>query len=121
MFESLLFCYLTDLLEDDWKYMANFVSAFKPVYELTKKMQEKHCSLNDFYISWLRATCSIEKDVENPFCVPLVNALNNRLNLLMENMAFKAAIFLDPRLNFLGSRIFATLEEKDAVMVTILT
>ncbi|XP_062549894.1 uncharacterized protein LOC134214559 [Armigeres subalbatus] len=105
-----------ELFEGDWNYMKHFVAAFKPVYELTKKMQEKHCSLNDFYISWLQATCMVEKEIDNPFHDPLLETLNTRLKLLMENMVFKAAIFLDPRLNFLGSKLFASVDEREAVM-----
>lgn len=92
--------------------MKNFVSAFEPVYKLTKSLQGKHVPLSEFYMQWLQATFTVESQKNNPLTVPLVQALKNRLQKLLENMAFKAALYLDPRFNFPGSTIFDPSEKK---------
>lgn len=95
------------------------MNAFGPVYKLTQTLQKKHVSLNEFYLQWLKTIYEVEK-VDSPFSKPLSLALKERLKKLTENYAFKAAIFLDPRLNFPGSTIFKTGDEKESVQVNML-
>lgn len=104
-------------MEDDWTFMKNYISAFKPVYKLTKNLQNKHVPLSEFYIQWLQATLMVERETDNPLSSALAQALQNRLKKLLDNMAFKAAVYLDPRFNFPGSTVFGTAEEKEAIQV----
>ncbi|XP_065079200.1 uncharacterized protein LOC135702131 [Ochlerotatus camptorhynchus] len=101
--------------DDDWTYMKNYLSAFKPVYKLTKNLQNKHVPLSEFYIQWLQATLMVESETDNPLSIALAQALQNRLKKLLENMAFKAAVYLDPRFNFPGSTVFGAAAEKEAI------
>lgn len=96
--------------------MKNFVNAFEPVYELTKTLQKKHVPLNEFYLQWLRTIYEVEK-IDSPYAKPLSQALKDRLKKLTESIGFKASIYMDPRLNFPGSTVFTTGDEKESVQV----
>ncbi|XP_055613891.1 uncharacterized protein LOC129760282 [Uranotaenia lowii] len=98
--------------EDQWIFMHDFVNAFRHIHKLIKDMQRRHLGLSDFYILWIGAMVQVEQSKEsNLFSGPLLKALNERLKNLMENEVVQAAIYLDPRLNFLGSHIFSASEK----------
>ncbi|XP_065073639.1 uncharacterized protein LOC135697730 [Ochlerotatus camptorhynchus] len=104
-----------EITNDDWKFMKDFIEAFSPVYTLTNDLQMKHVTLSDFYMQWLQAIRSVESHNNNPLCPSLSLALKNRLKKLQENKLFLAAVFLDPRFNFLGSSIFPSADDKESV------
>lgn len=92
------------------------MNAFRPVHVCTKNMQAAHVSLPDFYIAWLMAINEVQKIQNNPFVPELVEALTSRLRNLRDSRAFKMSLFLDPRFNYLGSKVF-TNDEKEQVQV----
>lgn len=63
-------------------------------------------SLPDFYLAWLMTLSEIRKLQANPFSARLVESLTGRLENLKASRAFQAALYLDPRLNFLNSKLF---------------
>ncbi|XP_055629362.1 uncharacterized protein LOC129770502 [Toxorhynchites rutilus septentrionalis] len=75
-------------------------------------MQADHYPLSQFYIDWLVAIQEVSMLKGNPFSNALVSTCTNRLERLRNNMAFKASLYLDPRLNFLDSTVFETTNEK---------
>lgn len=79
-------------------------------------MQSEHVSLPDFYLQWLMAVMEVSKLAQNPFAAPLTGALTKRLENLKTSRAFKMALYLDPRLNYMGSKLFS-VEEKELVQV----
>ena len=79
-------------------------------------MQAKHVSLTDFYMQWFMVVMEVSNLKENQFSVSLVNALTNRLENLRKSRTFKMALYLDPRLNYLGSRLFKP-DEKEQIQV----
>lgn len=79
-------------------------------------MQAAHISLGDFYMQWLIATSEIKKMRTNPFSTPLVLSLTNRLDNLRTSMAFKTALYIDPRFNYLSSKLFDS-DEKAQIQV----
>lgn len=78
-------------------FIHNYVNTYEPVYKLTKILQNKNVSLSEFYFQWVKATYDIEK-IDSPFAEPLSQALYERLKKLMQNNAFKAAVYMDPKL-----------------------
>ncbi|XP_065084689.1 uncharacterized protein LOC135706932 [Ochlerotatus camptorhynchus] len=101
-------------LSNDWEFIGNYVQAFKPLYYCTKNMQSEHVSLPDFYLQWLLAVMEVSKLTQNPFATPLTAALTNRIENLKTSRAFKMALYLDPRLNYMGSKLF-TSDEKELI------
>ncbi|XP_058448985.1 uncharacterized protein LOC131428945 [Malaya genurostris] len=101
-------------LSNQWSYIEHYYDTFKPLYICTKQMQEKHVSLSDFYMAWLMATSEVQKVRENSFSPHLLRSLNNRLNVLRQLKVVQMALYLDPRFNYRGSKIF-TAEEKDKI------
>lgn len=79
-------------------------------------MQAAHVSLGDFYMQWLMATSAIRRMPSNPFTSQLTLSLTNRLDSLRSSMAFKAALYIDPRFNYLNSKIFES-DEKVQIQV----
>ncbi|XP_055543545.1 uncharacterized protein LOC129729091 [Wyeomyia smithii] len=101
-------------ISSHWDFINSYHDAFRPLYICTKKMQETHVSLSDFYMAWLMATSEIKKVKNNPFVASILTSLNKRLATLRESRAFKMALFLDPRFNYRGSTVF-TAEEKEEI------
>ncbi|XP_055637192.1 uncharacterized protein LOC129775933 [Toxorhynchites rutilus septentrionalis] len=101
-------------LSDSWNFAEQYEAAFKPLYTLTEDMQTEHVFLSDFYLQWIVATQKVKKTEPNLFAGELVANMNNRLQNLRSSRAFKMALYLDPRLNFAGSKLF-THEEKEEI------
>nr|XP_029715032.1 uncharacterized protein LOC115258770 [Aedes albopictus] len=102
------------LTNDNWIFIEHYVQAFKPLYVCTKKLQEKHVSLPDFYLYWLKAISELSNFPSNPFAPQLIKSLTRRLEALKTSRAFQMALYLDPRFNFLNSKFFK-VEEKLAI------
>ncbi|XP_065074186.1 uncharacterized protein LOC135698221 [Ochlerotatus camptorhynchus] len=105
-------------LSDSWEFAEKYEQAFKPLYVLTKDMQAEHVSLSDFYLQWIIATQKVKQTEPNPFAGVLVVSMNNRLRNLQNSRAFKMALYLDPRLNYAGSKLFSN-EEKEEIQAYI--
>lgn len=97
--------------------MKDYYDATKPLYECTIKMQSAHYPLSQFYLDWLIAIKQVKTLKDNAFSKVLEASLNNRLEKLCENLVFKAALYLDPRINFLGSNVFSDAAEKEEIQV----
>ncbi|XP_055643046.1 uncharacterized protein LOC129779530 [Toxorhynchites rutilus septentrionalis] len=98
--------------KDDWRFIKDYVDATRPLYHCTKVMQADHYPLSQFYIDWLVAIQEVSMLKGNPFSNALVSTCTNRLERLRNNMAFKASLYLDPRLNFLDTTVFESTNEK---------
>lgn len=94
------------------QFIRDYVAATTPLYECTIKMQSAHYPLSKFYLDWLIEIKQVQVMKTNPFSEALVVALNNRLEKLRGNLVFKAALFLDPRFNFLNSSAFAKTQKR---------
>lgn len=79
-------------------------------------MQEAHVTLPDFYKQWLMALSEVRKLSNNQFAASLHESLTKRLTNLRNSQAFKMALYLDPRFNFCGSKLF-TAGEKAEIQV----
>lgn len=89
------------------------------MYICTKKLQERHVSLCDFYIAWLMTISEVRNMFSNPFTQRLTLALTDRLVKLKSSQVFQMALFMDPRLNYLNSKLF-TDDEKLHIQVTFI-
>lgn len=81
-------------------------------------MQSDHVSLSEFYLQWMITIQKVKKMGTNPFSAPLIESLNKRLLNLRTSRAFKMALYIDPRLNFAGSKLFSS-EEKEEIQVKL--
>ncbi|XP_058817388.1 uncharacterized protein LOC131680695 [Topomyia yanbarensis] len=99
-----------DLLEN-WGFIHDYKNAFQPVYVATKEMQGQHVSLGDFYIHWLRCMMHVKQQPRNDLTKALGDSLEKRLHQLKKNLAFKAALLIDPRFNYISS-VVLTPDEK---------
>lgn len=103
------------LRESDWQFLKDYDSAFLPLHSMVKLMQKHHQPFSEFYMQWLVAIKDVRTLKTNRFAKPLITALTKRLGSLKEdNLVFKAALYLDPRFNYLNSAVF-TFEQKDEI------
>ncbi|XP_065092437.1 uncharacterized protein LOC135713281 [Ochlerotatus camptorhynchus] len=100
------------LHDHEWQYVQEFIDAFQPLYDITKRIQKKHHPFSEFYMQWLMAIKELRNKTNNRFSKPLTESLTKRVTVLRENMAFKACMYVDPRFNYCESVVF-TLEQRD--------
>lgn len=73
--------------------------------------------MGDFYRDWL--TCEIElEEIASPTALQLHAAMQNPKKLFLQNDAFVAALYLDPRFNFINSPVMSE-EQKNRALVRI--
>lgn len=85
-----------------WEFMIDFKTSFQVIFEATVKLQNESLIIGDFYKIWKE--CEIElEEVQTIISNDLLLSLHKREKTLFENDAFVAAIFFDPRFNYLGS------------------
>ncbi|XP_055623388.1 uncharacterized protein LOC129766817 [Toxorhynchites rutilus septentrionalis] len=99
-------------LSSHWEFIESYAEAFKPVYICSKNLQGSHVSLSDFYIAWLIAIGEVRRFHKNPLAMKLYETLQSRLSKLRLSQAFRMALYLDPRLNFVNSAIFNGKEKE---------
>jgi hypothetical protein len=102
----------------DWTFLEEFVNIFKPVEEFTKKLQKEQYVIGDFYRDWKECELTIEEIEENNLTLSLLSNIKKRKEKLMENNAFLAALYFDPRFNFENSPLLSQ-EQKDKSKVFI--
>lgn len=98
--------------EELWLFMLDFMASFKPLFIATKQLQEEQLTMGDFYRSWLE--CELElasMEEDNQFAEKLLAAMANRKKKLFENNTLIAAIYMDPRFNFVGSDLLTESEK----------
>ncbi|XP_055643131.1 uncharacterized protein LOC129779594 [Toxorhynchites rutilus septentrionalis] len=101
-------------LSSHWEFIQNYTEAFKPVYICSQNLQGSHVSLSDFYITWLIAIGKVRRFHKNPLAIKLAETLQSRFSKLRLSQAFRMALYMDPRLNFVNSAIF-NVEEKELI------
>ncbi|XP_062556377.1 uncharacterized protein LOC134221205 [Armigeres subalbatus] len=81
---------------------------------MTKRLQQNNQAFPEFYMQWVLAIRDLRIMQDNRFARPLIDALNQRLVSLKDNMIFKASLYLDPRFTYMNSTFF-TPDEKEEV------
>lgn len=108
------------LTADDWAYIEEYISAFEPLFVLTKALQGSELILGDVFklvkICELKVT---KLPTDNRFAEALTTALKQRTKHMMGNAAFKAAMLFDPRWCFVDSP-YITMEDKLEAIVSIM-
>lgn len=105
-------------LSEHWGFLHDYKNALQPVYIATKALQEAHVPLGDFYIHWLRCMMEVLQQPTNELAKALSESLQTRLHQLKQNLAFKGALLVDPRFNYVSSTIL-TPEEKAETRVSL--
>lgn len=90
------------LSENDWSTAEKITSILEPAKFATLRLQTEQLTLSDFYGIWLRLIIDLGK-ISDPFSRLLVTKLKTREVNLKGHEIFNAALFLDPRFQFLLS------------------
>lgn len=126
------------LPEDDWETIEHLIMCLKPVYDTTLAIQMRKLTAGMFLGEWLKCKLMLSNSA-GKFSSELFSAMENREHALLDNAAFLAAIYIDPRfqcllsstqkdlaiinLNALWKRIMKLESTEDAQIdtVTVLT
>lgn len=101
----------------NWIFVESFAIAFKPLAECTKHMQKEQYVLGDFFRDWLKCEFDLVEMLHtNANAKALYNAMGIRKCKLLENNAFVAALYLDPRFNFHGTPLLTPEQQKNAMV-----
>lgn len=87
-----------------WDLIDEFVVAFEPLYDCAVRIG--NCGLSDFHLQWLLAYGRIRCIAVNQFRDKLLQAMETRQKAMEDLAPYKAALYMDPRLNFRGSKLF---------------
>ena len=82
--------------EDDWQTIVDLLLCLKPVYDTTVTIQMQKLTAGMFLGEWLKCKMLLSKS-SGRFSADLITAMENRELSLLNNAAFLAAIYLDPR------------------------
>lgn len=106
-------------LDFNWVFIESFCVAFKPISELTLKLQKEDYVIGDFFRDWLLCELDLKQISDEDNCAAeLIKAMDMRKKQLFVNDAFLAGIYIDPRFNFKGSTIL-TEEQKQKALVRL--
>lgn len=88
------------LSESTWNSIEATVASLKPTKILTQKLQIEQLTMGDFYLNWI--SCKLElQTINTALACELHRNMEIREKILFESKAFVAAIYMDPRVNFL--------------------
>lgn len=100
-----------------WKAVDNFVTSTKPVFILSKRVQEESLTCGSFYLYWQE--CCLElTEIGTTLAKQLENCLQKRNYMWFDNPAFMAALLVDPRLSGFHPSILS-VEQKEQAIVRI--
>lgn len=98
------------LTGEDWTFIKDFVSTFKPVYNATVRLQDETLIMGDFFFIWLECELHLN-EMNNDMACSLVSAMHKRQAVMFEGKSLLAALYLDPRINYKESE-FLSDEQK---------
>lgn len=116
---------INDLLAQDlqklynanyWKRVEQFVTAAKPLFILTKRIQEEALTCGTFFLYWKECCLELE-DANDMLARQLLEALLKRQPMWFDNPAFHAALYMDPRLNEFDPPVL-TQDQKEKAIVS---
>lgn len=95
-----------------------YLDAFKPMFILTKNLQEQNIILRDLFKFYLETDIQLQKVTpNNVFKEFLLTALNNRKIKLFDNTVFRAGLHVDPWFTHKGST-FSQMEHLETTIVS---
>lgn len=75
------------------------------------------CGISQFHVEWIKAYGKVTSLKSSRFRDKILQSMQNRQKTLMSNMAYKAALYMDPRFMYNGSELFKA-EEKSEIVVS---
>lgn len=84
------------LTETEWNELDNCISTLKPFKIYSTKLQKESSTLSDFFGYWICMKISLANKSEI-FSINLLEQMNSRHDVLINNPALIAGVYLDPR------------------------
>lgn len=98
--------------DEDWHFIKEYVQVFHPVYRATIRLQNESLTMGDFFFIWLECVMELEEMTGSELANSMTAAMKKRQEVMFEGKAFLAALYLDPRINYLKTD-FLTDEQKN--------
>ncbi|XP_062704343.1 zinc finger BED domain-containing protein 4-like [Aedes albopictus] len=106
-------------LSDYWSFLEEYQEAFQPLYEASMRSQKMECGISQFHLEWLKAFGKVKSLKTNRFTSTVLQSMAKRQQTMTSNIAYKAALFMDPRFSYNGSELFKTDEKTEVVAYLI--
>lgn len=87
------------LTDHIWKNIEDTLQALTSCRVLSKLLQSEQLTFGDFYISWTQCILETEK-LGTLFAFLVALCMKNRETIMFPNDSFLAAMYMDPRVNF---------------------
>lgn len=100
----------------EWSFVESFIEAIRPFIELTKLLDSRDYIIGDFYRDWLVCEVKLKKMVDNECAGKLLPIMMDMKQKMINNEAFNAALYLDPRFNYKDTPYFNEERRKMAVV-----
>lgn len=84
------------LTEADWDSIDECIATLEPFKKYSLKLQKETCTLSDFFGYWMTLKLKMSTKFDD-FSKELLKQMNERHEMLMQNPAVIAAVYLDPR------------------------
>ena len=84
------------LSDQQWERIDRLYNGLLPAKITSAVLQTEQLTVGDFYVAWIKCRSEIEK-MGSPFTRVLLTRMKLREVNLMDNDAFRAGMYLDPR------------------------
>nr|XP_029736105.1 uncharacterized protein LOC115270908 [Aedes albopictus] len=98
-----------------WQFMEEYREAFYPLYLASLISQQEECPISQFHLEWLKAYGQVKALKSNRFRDNILLSMDKRQKTLMEPIAYRAALYMDPRFMYSGSELFKREEKAEIV------
>lgn len=85
------------LSETDWIAVEKLLNVLEPFYKCSLRLQAQSHTLSDFYGNWLHITIKLQKMPDSVLKTNIVEQMDIRKTMLLDNPIMLSAIYLDPR------------------------
>lgn len=92
------FLHLTETL---WNFVDVFLDIFESIHKTTIQLQKQNLIFGYFFKLWIEMKINLSENRDHVIKKLLLESIAKREPILLNNPAFCAAIYLDPRFNFI--------------------
>lgn len=103
-------------LSQRWAFIDEYYEAFRPLYDSLTRVQALTCTLSEFYLEWMNVRGKvIQLSDSNRFKKGILKSMDKRHEVIFKNKAYRAALYMDPRLMYNGSTMFTIAEREEII------
>uniref|UniRef100_A0A1I8NRQ7 Uncharacterized protein n=1 Tax=Stomoxys calcitrans TaxID=35570 RepID=A0A1I8NRQ7_STOCA len=102
--------------EDKLEWLDSFLQTHEPLHVWSQQQHSEQYIVGDFYRDWLVCEAKLKQWPHNEYAMHLLEAMLELKQTMLDNEAFNAALYFDPRFNHLDTPYFSEERKKQAVV-----